>query len=110
MSQSILNIIGGLYEPYDFDTITVSSTAIGLTSTKYNTTSQAMPLREGQYIIITVETNSIRYRIDGPAPTSSVGHILTAGSSLILLGSTPIKNFKAIAVSGDGTMMVTYLR
>lgn len=109
MSQLITNVIGGLFEPYDFDTITVSASAIGLTASKY-TAPPLEPLKEAQYIIITSETNNIRYRIDGTNPTASVGHLLTAGSTLTLTGFSTIKNFKAIATGADATIMATYLR
>lgn len=109
MSQIITNVIAGLYEPYDFDTITVSSSAVGLTASKYNHVPPNV-LRDAQYIVITSETNSIRYRIDGTDPTASVGHLMPAGSALVLTGITTIRNFKAIATGSDATLQVTYSR
>lgn len=107
--QSITNVIAGIFEPYDFETITVSNSAIGLTASKYTAPNLA-PLKEAQYIILTLETSNIRYRIDGGVPTSSIGHLLNSGGSLTLLGISNIVNFKAIAVTSDATFMVTYLR
>ena len=111
MSQLITNVIGGLYNPYDFESITVSSTAIGLTSSLYNpSTVGTRPLDQAQYVIITSETNDIRYRIDGTDPTASVGHKLVAGSSMVLAGYSAIVKFKSIATGSDATLMVTYER
>lgn len=110
MSQLITNVISGLFHPYDFESITVSSSAVGLTPGCYNASSSLQPLREAQYVIITSETNDIRYRFDGVDPTASVGHKLVSGSSMVLLGIASIRQFKAIAVTSDGTLMVTYER
>lgn len=113
MSQIITNVIGGLYEPYAFETITVSSTAKSLTASVYDiasVTSQLYPVRQVQYVLITSETSELRYRIDGTAPTTTVGHVLPSGSSMVLLGYTTIINFKIIASGSDGTIQVTYER
>ena len=111
MSQIITNVIGGIYHPYAFESLTVSSSAIPLTASVYNTvavTSGANPLRQVQYVVITTETNSIRYRYDGTAPTASIGHLMTAGTALVLIGYDTITQFQAIASGADATIMVTY--
>lgn len=110
MSQIITNIIGGIYQPYDFESLTVSSSAIGLTAAKYTSTDPNYPLKEAQCVIITTETNSTRYRFDGVAPTTSIGHLMTSGSVLVLVGYAAITQFKIIASASDATIMVTYQR
>ncbi len=98
------HVIGKLI-PYDFETITVAATAIGLTASKLS--SDPKP----KQVILTLETASIRYRIDGSNPTSSVGHLMNARASLVLEGFSQLNNFKAIRTGGtSGSFSVTYLR
>lgn len=83
-----------------FETITVSSTAIGLTAGSINGKSIAF---------LTLETAQIRYRLDGTNPTASVGHILDAGDNLSLDGVGTLANLKMIRVGGsDGTIQASY--
>lgn len=85
-------------EPYDitaYEAITVSNTAIGFTSVAYN------------YALVTVETDSIRFRVDGTDPTSSEGHKLDPGDTVELLGGNAILYFRAIRTSSDATIRVS---
>lgn len=110
--QIITNVIGGQYQPYAFEALAVSSSAIPLTVATYDSASYNanIPLNQAQYVIITSETNSVRYRIDGQNPTTTVGHLMTAGSALVLVGYASITNFRVIAAAADATLMVTYER
>lgn len=85
------------------ETITVSSSAIGISADVKSPSGQANPTR----CLLTLETASIRYWLDGTDPTSTVGHLLTAGQILILDRVEEIYNFKSIAVSGDATLRVS---
>lgn len=87
-----------------FGTQTVSTTALSLEA--FTDFTQAQVDRANR-IIVTVETNSIRYRYDGTAPTTSVGHLLTAGTRLELVGNDNIQKLQVIRASADGTVMVT---
>ena len=89
--------------PFAFETITVSSTAVGFTSATYN--PAAGKAKRAQ---MTCETNAIRYRYDGTAPTTTVGHVLAAGGALSVLGDPAIDNFRMIASGSDATCSVTY--
>ena len=107
--QNIFNVIAGLYEPYDFETLTISSTASGLTASKLRPNSN--PLKECQRVMITVEDASIRYRTDGSDPTSSIGHLANVGDIITLLGQPALDNFRAIRTgSVDASCPVTYER
>jgi hypothetical protein len=78
-----------------FQTLTVTNAAaVSLTYT-------------GTHAIVSVESNSIRVRWDGTAPTTAVGHLLPAGSMLELTGND-LATFKAIATGSDATISVTY--
>lgn|SRR3990167_322122 len=98
------HIIGKLI-PYDFETITVNGTAIGLTASKL--TADPPPKK----VVITIESNQLRYRMDGTDPTSSVGHILSPADVLILEGYSQLNNAKFIRKGIlNATLSVTYLR
>lgn len=93
-----------LAQAYGFETITVSSTAIGLTSTLITPANKQAALE----VLITCETGNVRFRMDGTDPTSSVGHLLPATSSLTVTGLNNLKRLKFIRVSVDATLQVTF--
>ena len=61
-------------------------------------------------VLITVEDNPIRVWFDGSTPTTSVGHLLSAGDSMVLTGGIAALNFLAIATGANATLRVTYSR
>ena len=85
--------------------LTVGGTAVGLTSATYAPASG--PARSA---FITVETDQIRFTLDGTTPTSSRGHVIDAGGSLVLQGIEEIRAFKAIRVTNSAPIEVTYKR
>ena len=65
-----------------------------------------------QNAFVTVETNPIRYRFDGTAPTKTVGHIARSGESFEIYNFRNLATFQAINET-DGntaTLRVTYGR
>lgn len=52
-----------------------------------------------------LETGAIRFRIDGTAPTSSVGELLDVGDRIEITGYTNIQNFKAIRTTSDSGLL-----
>ena len=108
-------VIAGIYQPYDYESITVSSSAVGLTAAKYkpvpsNREGEPGAERSAARAVITVETNELRYRYDGTDPTTSEGHILGVNDVLTLVGDDAISQFRAIATGSDGVIKVTYER
>lgn len=81
------------------ETIAVSSTAVGVT---------VATARNAERMFITTEDAQIRYRYSGSDPTSSVGHLLEVGDVAIICGPQNILQFRAIRVSGDAEIFVTY--
>ena len=86
------------------EALTVSSTAVSLTAASYVNATRA---------IISVETNDIRFTLDGVTlPTSGgVGIKLPKDAVYpdILTSKAAIKNFKAVRASAtDATIHVTY--
>lgn len=104
----------------DHEAITVSTSAIGLTAGKLTTANLANAVSgEQSYIevkrvskaLITVETDLVRFRIDGTNPTSSTGHQLSAGDSLEISGFQNLTNIRFIrSGAADATIRITYYR
>ena len=85
----------------DDETITVSTTAIGLTSAKITSSVS--------YVICTLETAQIRFRVARWNPTSTIGHIMNAGQSLELTTIDDIVKFRAIRTGAtDGVLTCSY--
>lgn len=113
MSQVITNVIAGLYRPYASEVLTVSSSAVPLSSSVYTLSGVRHSLDQVQYVLITSETADIRYTLDGiTTPVGgSLGHLLLSGNSMVLAGYSAILNFRAIRnASTDATLQVTYER
>lgn len=78
-----------------YEQITVAATSIGITATTLqpngvNTQPQA---RVGS---CRAETGQMRYRVDGVAPTASVGTLIEIGDIVALQGPDVLRNFRAI--------------
>ena len=94
-------------DPIGYESITVSTIAIGFTAAQLNPANA----QRAERAFITVEGAAIRFRIDGTDPTSSEGHLVLANSSFVLSGQNALANFRAIRDGGtDGTAKVTYSR
>ena len=94
-------------DPIGYESITVSTTAVGFTAAQLNPANA----QRAERAFITVEGAAIRFRIDGTDPTSSEGHLVLANSSFVLSGHNALANFRAIRDGGtDGTAKVTYSR
>jgi len=90
----------------DFEKITVSDTAVGLTASKLSPSGKSQPLAA----LITVETAACRIRVDGTDPTADVGHLLSSGDSIVIHGADNLGRFRAIRSTGtDSDLFITYL-
>lgn len=90
-----------------YESLTISDTAVPLTSTVYAATGQA----HARHATIAVEDEPLRFRIDGTAPTSSEGIPVDDGDVIELNSLSEIKNFQAIRQgSSDATIRVAYRR
>ncbi len=97
-------------QAFGYESITVSTVAIGLTSTKIVPTSG--PARPAFEAYLTLEaTNGIRYRLDGTDPTSSEGHPIAGSGTVTITGTKNLQNLRMIRSGGaDATVKVTYFR
>ncbi len=95
------------YECFAFEQITVGSTAIGFTAS----TVQPASGKPATLAVCAVETQPVRWRSDGTAPTSSAGYPQAVASEFTVFGSHDLNNFKAIRTGGtSATLTVAYYR
>lgn len=87
-----------------FEQITVAGTSIGFTAAAI--TPSGSP--EASVAACRLETAQIRWRIDGQAPTSSVGTLLEIGDTVVISGHDSMVRFRAIRTGSSGTLDCTY--
>lgn len=89
-------------DAYQFETVSVTtSTAARLTTSKYVARGGFGANHGGtQSLFCTVETDSIRFEVDGSSPTYTVGHKIASGDSFQVSGYQACLNLKLI---GAGT-------
>lgn len=99
-------------EAFASEQLTSIVTALPLTSTKFKNFTALGTVgdiaKSATVALLTQETNSIRYTMDGTTPTDTVGTLLLAGQSLVIQGMGKIQKFQFIRVTNDGTLTVTY--
>ncbi len=81
----------------DFEEIAVAASAVGFDA-------PAGTVRA----VCGVETNPIRYRVDGEDPSSSEGFLVKADETFEIVGPEAIGNFKAIQDGAAGQLNVIY--
>lgn len=87
--------------PINHESVTVSNTAVGITTTVADGILPAAA-------IITVETASIRYCVDGTTAEATVGHRADPGDVIELTDRGEVTNFSAYRKDGtDATIKVT---
>jgi len=96
-------------ETYDYESITVTtSAATGFTAAQL---APADYSAKPKAAFVTVETDSVRFRIDGTAATGAVGHQVSAGDSFTLTNYRDLANFSVYGSgSGSATLRVSYQR
>ena len=80
-----------------FQKLTVGVAAVGLT----------VPAGSSK-AVVAVESNAVRYRIDGTNPTATDGMPLAAGTTVVIVGA--LASLKLIRQSADATLQVTYFK
>lgn len=86
-----------------FERIVVTNAVKVLDSEKYKHGAE-----KAVKAMLSVEGDSIRYRVDGGNPTTTVGFLVNNGDIVELEGFNDIKFFKAIRVTTDATVSVDY--
>lgn len=89
------------------EAISVTDTAVGFTAATYAPTDAPGAVKA----LVTVETAAVRMRIDGSTATSTVGHLLDPGDSVVIEGTDSIINASFVRdTSTSGAIHVTYFR
>ena len=96
--------------PNSYESVTVSNSSIGLSASKYGPIEHAtLPIRTmARQALITVETDQIRWTVDGTTPTAAIGHRANVDDVIRLEGFDAIRLFRAIRVTADASIKVTY--
>lgn len=88
-----------------FEQLTISTTAIGFTSTTYNSPSGSA---QNPTVCSGISEGIFRFRTDGGTPTSSVGMYVPLNATVTISGRNNIARFKAIrSQSSDVTIAFT---
>lgn len=96
--------------PSSYESVTVSNSAIGLSASKYGPVRSASDdtSKLARKALITVETDQIRWTADGTTPTAAIGHRQNVDDVIELEGIDAIRLFRAIRVTTDASIKVTY--
>ena len=107
MADRILKVGYGDQAVFARDTLTVSTTAIGLDEGDYDPTSGRPAYCA---MIENVGGQAIRYRV-GADPAAGAGHKLADGEVLYVHGADNIRALRVIRDTGsDATLEISYLR
>lgn len=67
--------------------------------------------QEADCVIVTVETNVVRWRADGSSPAAAEGHVIAAGEERTFYGSALIRALKFIdTAAGAATVKYTTMK
>ncbi len=110
--------IGVFGQCIGYEQVTVSTTAVGFTPSKYQSVNMGGAFRaDARIAVVTLEgtagTNDLRFTVDGTTPTTSVGHVFVAAggfaNALVIRGLGNITKFLAIRdLAADGILSVSY--
>lgn len=88
--------------PSGFEVITVSTVSIGGTAATYGASNMA---------VCSVETNPIRLRDDGVAPTAAIGRPFLAASSFMTCGKLALSQLRMIrSGAADASVSCSYYK
>ena len=91
----------------DYAVLAVSNAAAGVGLAG---STPAMPAA-AKRAFITCETDAVRWRADGTAPTDTEGHVLAANDSISFTGANYrqlLENILFIRKTGDAALKITY--
>jgi hypothetical protein len=98
--------VNSQYVAYAYETISVSSSAIGFTANLRSPAGQ----QSARAVQCTLETVTIRYRFDSGNPTTSDGHLVAINTTFTLYGQDNIRNWRGISTAGAAPLRCTYMR
>lgn len=86
-------------EFFDQESLTVGSTSVGLVGQQ----------NDADYALITIETDQIRWALTG-GPATATNHLASVSDIIELEGPANIRNFRALRVTADAAIRVSYGR
>lgn len=89
--------------PYNYTDLGYVQQAVGATSAALTTIPAG-----AKYAVITVEGAAIRYRLDGVAPTASVGNPAAIGAQITI--STTLSGVRVIQQATGAVINIEYLK
>lgn len=99
---------GRVLDAYDFENLSVSTTAVGFTAARYDADTVSPTVKA---VVCYNDLQPIRFRMDGTNPTSSVGHQLNDKDVVYIQGYDNISDFRAIRQGGtNSNLMCHFLR
>ena len=94
-------------DTFAYESLTIGTVTTTMTSSIYAPTGQSPAI----YAYLTTETDTVRYRTDGTAPTSSEGHNVAAAGSCEVNSESDIRHFNVIrSGTSNATIRITYKR
>lgn len=84
-----------------YESLAVSGSSVSFTAATYGNADS---------VIAQVEDDAIRFRLDGTAPTASVGFVALPGAIICLNSQDMVQRFRAIRVTGDGVLRTQFGR
>ena len=108
-----IRALNGLKDCFGFEKLTVSNTPKALTASVYNVVDSGLngnqiTRKYAEFATISVEGDQIRYRLDGNNPDTTTGHLLNPNDVLFLNSGADIMRFRAIRITSDATIQVSY--
>jgi hypothetical protein len=103
------NLTNRFFVAFAFETVTVSTVAIGFTAATIQPSGAAYRAEKAEY---SLETCSVRYRVGGSDPTATVGVLLPTGNGAIY-GWDAINRIRFIrdtSCGADAKLSVVYYR
>jgi len=101
---------GGL-EVIAYATLTISNTAVGLADGSPALVAGKVNNQLVTRALLTLETDDVRWRADGTAPTAGEGHKFLNGDSIIFVDarySKLLEDIRFIRVTTDAALKITY--
>jgi ACT domain-containing protein len=95
-------------DPGGMEQITVSNAAKEFSEAYKHPNTGVYKNQHCKEIFATVETDSIRYTVEGTTPTNLIGHLVEKGQSITIKNVNAIQNFQMIRVTSDASVTVTY--
>jgi len=90
------------------EAITVGDTPIGFTAAQIKPTTGDFLGKVCQEVFCTLETDQIRFTLDGSVPSATSLHLLEVGQNLTIKNPSDIAGFRAHRVTSDASLKVTF--